>query len=196
MNAAILGLEPVRLSRKPLYQALSTCAQGLPNDEIFASILSTWMVGEGALPACLGMEPAVFQQLLDRHFPGTDEYIALDDYGLDADQERLPEREELLNLLLRYRAGKDVSEIWVAEIVVAACMGSDHLWQDLGLWSRDQLSSLLSDNFPDLAALNIKNMKWKKFLYKQLCQEEGIYVCRAPSCEVCKDYAVCFGPEN
>jgi nitrogen fixation protein NifQ len=39
-------------------------------------------------------------------------------------------------------------------------------------------------------------MKWKKFLYRQLCLEEGIYVCRAPSCEVCKDYDLCFGPEG
>ncbi len=39
-------------------------------------------------------------------------------------------------------------------------------------------------------------MKWKKFIYKQLCITEGIYTCRAPSCEVCADYADCFGPEE
>ncbi|MFM8444786.1 MAG: nitrogen fixation protein NifQ, partial [Methylococcus sp.] len=33
---------------------------------------------------------------------------------------------------------------------------------------------------------------WKKFLYKQLCEAEGIYVCRAPSCGECVDYADCF----
>jgi nitrogen fixation protein NifQ len=51
-------------------------------------------------------------------------------------------------------------------------------------------------NFPSLAARNDKNMKWKKFFYKQLCDAEGIYVCRSPSCEVCVDYAQCFAPEE
>ena len=51
-------------------------------------------------------------------------------------------------------------------------------------------------NFPGLARANSGDMKWKKFLYRQLCSSEGIYVCPAPSCGVCKDYAKCFGPEN
>ncbi len=55
---------------------------------------------------------------------------------------------------------------------------------------------MLAYNFPDLVARNSKDMKWKKFLYKQLCEAEGLYVCRAPSCEVCKDYQQCFGPED
>jgi nitrogen fixation protein NifQ len=74
-------------------------------------------------------------------------------------------------------------------------MGADHLWQDLGLGSRQDLSELFWRNFPALAAMNQRDMKWKKFLYKQLCFQEGIYTCRAPSCEVCVDYSSCFGPE-
>ena len=83
----------------------------------------------------------------------------------------------------------------MAHILAAGCMASDHLWQDLGLWHRAELTALMRRNFPPLAARNVKDMKWKKFLYKQLCESEGIYLCRAPSCEVCVDYAVCFGPE-
>jgi len=55
---------------------------------------------------------------------------------------------------------------------------------------------MLHHNFPELAAKNVKDMKWKKFLYKQLCEAEGIYLCRAPSCEVCIDYPKCFGSEE
>jgi len=88
------------------------------------------------------------------------------------------------------------SELWTARIVAVGCLGSDHLWQDLGLWSRAELSALMERNFPTLAAKNVHNMKWKKFLYKQLCIAEGVYVCRAPSCEVCADYDACFGPED
>ena len=84
----------------------------------------------------------------------------------------------------------------MVEIVVAANMGMDHLWQDLGLWSRDDLGTLIKTNFPPLAEKNSQDMKWKKFLYKQLCDQKGVYVCRAPSCDVCDDYDLCFGPEE
>ncbi|MES9842985.1 MAG: nitrogen fixation protein NifQ, partial [Candidatus Thiodiazotropha endolucinida] len=87
------------------------------------------------------------------------------------------------------------SETWMTDIVIAGCLGSDHLWQDLGLWERSDLSRLMLENFRPLAIRNTQDMKWKKFLYKQLCETEGIYTCRAPSCEVCADYAACFGPE-
>jgi nitrogen fixation protein NifQ len=84
----------------------------------------------------------------------------------------------------------------MAEVVTNACMANDHLWQDLGLWSREYLSQLMRQNFPSLAAKNVHDMKWKKFLYKQLCDKEGISVCRSPSCEYCVDYLNCFGPED
>jgi nitrogen fixation protein NifQ len=75
-------------------------------------------------------------------------------------------------------------------------MGNDHLWQDLGLWSRDYLGLLMTQSFPALAAKNEHDMKWKKFLYKQLCEQAGINTCRSPSCEYCTDYLNCFGPEE
>ncbi|WP_366930755.1 nitrogen fixation protein NifQ [Marinospirillum sp.] len=42
---------------------------------------------------------------------------------------------------------------------------------------------------------NHLDMKWKKFLYRQLCMDSGITYCRSPSCEACSDYAECFAPE-
>ncbi|MCX7946668.1 MAG: nitrogen fixation protein NifQ [Hydrogenophilus sp.] len=99
-------------------------------------------------------------------------------------------------LLLEHGAGRDLSERWIAEIVACGCAGGDHLWQDLGLWSRRELNELLWVNFPRLAAKNVFDMKWKKFLYKQLCQREGIYLCKAPSCAQCSDYVMCFGNEE
>lgn len=84
----------------------------------------------------------------------------------------------------------------MAHVVAAGCMAADHLWQDLGLPTRGELTALMRRNFPTLAARNVKDMKWKRFLYKQLCEAEGIYTCRAPSCQVCTDYHACFGPED
>lgn len=83
----------------------------------------------------------------------------------------------------------------VAEQIAVACLGDQHLWQDLGLPSRRELSALFEHWFPALAARNSQDMKWKKFLYKQLCEREELFICKAPSCAVCTDRPVCFGPE-
>jgi len=177
-----------------LYGVLMGRAAGLPNDDLFARMLVSRTIGLGALPAGLGLGAAAFAALVRRHFPGFSLPGRLAEDGQDA--ERRAERDDLLTLLLEHRTGRDLSELWMAEIVTAACMANDHLWQDLGLWNRADLSRLMLENFPALAAKNVKDMKWKKFLYKQLCEREGVYVCRSPSCEVCADYAKCFGPEE
>ena len=176
-----------------LYAELMAHAAGLPNDELFAQIIASQIDGAGALPPGLGLDENDFVALLARHFPGV---VLVIRCGSDNADPRALEREDVFGLLLEHRANKDVSETWMAAIVTAACMASDHLWQDLGLWSRQYLSRLMTENFPTLAAKNVKDMKWKKFLYKQLCEKEDINTCRAPSCEVCADYQKCFGPED
>ena len=93
-------------------------------------------------------------------------------------------------------AGPPAACAAVAEGVAVACLGDDHLWQDLQLSSRAELSRLLWHWFPALAAKNVHDMKWKKFFYKQLCEREGLFLCRAPSCAECSDQPVCFGPES
>lgn len=169
------------------------CEHG--NDETYASMMSSWQAGLGVMPDDFGLGAEVFNELLDHHFKG----LTVDDLNLPdrkIDESRLDECEDVYNLLIGGRANKSESEVWMAKIVAVACQGQDHLWQDMGLWSRKQLTALLMNNFPSLASKNEKNMKWKKFLYKQLCITEGIYTCRAPSCEVCADYQVCFSPED
>ena len=51
-------------------------------------------------------------------------------------------------------------------------------------------------HFPRLAALNSRDMKWKKFFYRLLCDRAGIPICKSPNCADCCDYAFCFGPET
>ncbi len=80
-------------------------------------------------------------------------------------------------------------------VIACATLGDRHLWQDLGLPSREALSSLIAHMFPTLAARNSDNMKWKKFLYRQLCLKEDILICRSPSCHDCGEHSACFGPE-
>ena len=143
----------------------------------------------------LGLDVESYQRLVARHFTSLALLLSVNGKA-EFEKDRLPEWQDLVTLLCDYRAGEDESELWIAQIIAAACLGCDHLWQDLGLWSRNELSELLRLNFPALAGLNDKDMKWKKFLYKRLCERDGTYVCRAPSCDVCADYAVCFGPED
>lgn len=180
--------------KNDIYDSLMAYAKGHRNDEVLAQIVATWAGGDGMLPAWLGLSQSDFLAMYNFHFRGAPLYLPT--RQLSYADDRLPEKEDLLALMLEHRAGRYIGELWLADIVVTACMGMDHLWQDLGLWSRAELSELLHCNFPALAAKNTQDMKWKKFLYKQLCEQQGIYICRAPSCDVCVDYAKCFGAED
>ena len=177
-----------------VYTQLMTHATSLPNAELFAKILASQATGIGSLPADLGLGEQTFSALLVCYFHGTKPTPLFVVPSLVPS--RRTEWEELTTLLLEHRAGISFSEQWLAKIVATACMGGNHLWQDLGLWSRNDVTDLMTNNFPTLAANNRADMKWKKFLYKQLCQREGIYICRAPSCEDCTDYSYCFGAEG
>ncbi|MEJ2170229.1 MAG: nitrogen fixation protein NifQ [Desulfobacterales bacterium] len=178
-----------------IFEQLMHASGAYKNDFYLSRIISSWVVDQGALPKNLGLSDENYQDLVTRHFYDQP-LLATVNNKAEFDRERIPEWEDLVNLMLEFRAGNDWSERWIAEIVAAACMGLDHLWQDLGLWSRGELTEVLSLNFPELAMRNNKDMKWKKFLYKQLCERDSTFVCRAPSCDVCADYHVCFGPEE
>jgi nitrogen fixation protein NifQ len=193
MRLEVLQTQQSHRQLDSLYAELMAHAAGLPNDELFAQMIAGQMGGSGALPPGLGLGEAEFAALLSRHFPGMRLVVR---HAQQVTDPRALERDDVLALLLEHRAFRDGSEEWMAEIVTAACMASDHLWRDLGLWSREHLSRLMTQNFPTLAVRNAHDMKWKKFIYKQLCEKEGINACRAPSCEYCVDYLTCFGPEE
>lgn len=177
------------------YNRIMAFASGHHNDATYACMLASWQAGAGVMPDNFGLGKDVFLGLIGEHFPGL-EPGQLAAPGREGGTQRDDERDDVFQLLHGHCVGLSESESWMAKIVAMACQGQDHLWQDLGLWSRNQLSELMARNFPVLAAKNDKNMKWKKFLYKQLCITEGIYTCRAPSCEVCTDYDNCFGSEE
>ena len=178
-----------------IYTRLMRARRGEPVEATLARILASWSLGMGGMPDYLGLSQADFLRMMAHCFPNynVDE---LNQKGAPIDVQRLDETEDLRKLLINNRTGNSESEIWMVDIVIAGCLGNDHLWQDLGLWQRADLSKLMMDNFSPLALRNVKDMKWKKFLYKQLCETEGIYTCRAPSCEACADYTNCFGPEE
>jgi len=192
MNAAVQSFTD---NREQIYRNLLPGQCINPNRQWLAKILASWLTGRSVLPDYLGLEPVQFSLMLKSSFPYTFVPVRAPS-GIVLDYARMLEKEDLTQLLQYFRNDAKQETEWIISLIVSACLGSDHLWQDLGLWNRSELSALLSYNFPALAERNTKDMKWKKFLYKQLCEAEGLYLCRAPSCEVCIDRPVCFGPED
>jgi nitrogen fixation protein NifQ len=97
--------------------------------------------------------------------------------------------------LLKEHARED-AEPWraLARWIAFSCIGENHFWEDLGLPDRRELTRLIADYFPRLRALNAGNMRWKRFFYRQLCERAQVFACRAPSCDRCSEYALCFAP--
>ena len=165
-----------------------------PNAGFLAEMIASWLAGEGALPRFMGLEQDAFHAMLGAFFPGMSALDAGD--RNDIEPERGPELDDVKALLLTHRNDSSVAELWLAQIVASGCMGSDHLWSDLGLFSRKTLGTMLKHNFTTLAELNDKNMRWKKFFYRQLCAKEGFIMCRSPSCETCSEYGACFAEDG
>jgi nitrogen fixation protein NifQ len=165
-------------------------AQADPLRPVLASLLVGRSLNQGVLTATLGLPPSDFQAMWQTYFTGDELHLH------NGPGEDILELDDLLQLLLEYRAGLRDSELWLAHIVAYACCGRNHLWQDLGLANRGELSLLMNTAFPTLAALNVGDMKWKKFIYRHYCTLEAIYVCPAPSCGECSDYSKCFAKEE
>lgn len=112
------------------------------------------------------------------------------------EQSRYDEFGDLVELLSEHLTMRDAKSLWLAHAVATAAMADNHLWQDMGLRNRAELSWLMRTHFASLEKRNTGDMKWKKFFYRQLCERAGVNVCRSPSCAVCSDYEHCFGPED
>lgn len=140
------------------------------------------------------LDGAAMAAIRERYFP--DLRCPLKAYsGADAPP-AIDEFDDLLALLLEHRSVEDQESTWLAHALATACMGANHLWQDLGLPDRAALSWLIKQHFTRLADRNRGDMKWKKFFYRQLCTRAGLTTCRSPSCNTCTDYQNCFGSED
>ncbi len=147
------------------------------------------------LTEALGLSPAALTDLSNAYFPDAWRTLPAGALGTGAGSDQL-EEPDLRQLLLDHRARGAPEEHWLAAIVARRSLGANHLWQDLGLFHRDELNALMQRHFPGLRKRNAGDMKWKKFFYRQLCERDGISICKSPNCDVCDDVADCFGPEN
>lgn len=175
------------------------------NIEYCKVIISAQLSGDIVLPHGLGLPQKEYQQLrkavkdksiinkeLEWHSEDLQFIRERAEFCAEMFAMKEDERQELISLLNEYSNPDDPSSKQMAVILATACLTKHHLWQSLGLPERASLGQLIQYNFPELHAKNSNNMRWKRFFYKQLCEQGGDYICRAPSCEECKSYAECF----
>ena len=142
----------------------------------------------------VGLDGGQMAELIADMFPGgAGELLeAMEGAAIIVDDEE----QSLRDILGMFSTGASRLEGLLAAMIARRCKSPHHLWQDLGLRNRDELTTLMQRHFARLSARNNQDMKWKKFLYRMVCGSEGFTLCTAPVCSECPDFADCFGAED
>ncbi|MHB1022650.1 MAG: nitrogen fixation protein NifQ [Acidobacteriaceae bacterium] len=148
----------------------------------------------GSLAEALGVSGEALRGHIIHYFPGS--LDLLESFGLDREMEVGDDEQCLRQLLLRSRSLSGPLGSLFSIIIARRATRPNHLWQDLGLTNRNDLSMLMQRHFASLARRNMQDMKWKKFFYRTICRDEGYRMCIAPSCSECSDFHACFGDES
>jgi nitrogen fixation protein NifQ len=159
---------------------------------VLASILAVALSEPGSLAERSGLSRGDLASLARHFFPQLLELALLPSLDAVEDEEAAMVRD----LLLAHRSSDGEVGRWLATLVARRAMEPNHLWEDLGLRERPELTRLLTRHFEPLASANTKNMKWKRFFYRKLCEDDGIVMCSTPVCTRCQDFANCFGDES
>lgn len=161
---------------------------------VFASILAVAAAEGGAIGERVGLATVDLVVLIEQCFPEVGSVPAdwVGRVGSSEDDETTMVRD----LLLAHRSHDGPAGRWLAAMVARRAMEPNHLWEDLGLRDRSELSRLLNRHFATLATRNTKNMRWKRFFYRMLCDDDGLVMCSTPVCSHCGDFDLCFGDES
>jgi len=127
------------------------------------------------------------------------EFVHMDLFLSPSQSARTEEDEEeemIRQILLQNHSGPQQVSEWLAYVVARRGMEPNHLWEDLGLAERSDLTKLLLRHFAPLACKNTRNMRWKRFLYRSLCEAEGFSMCPSPTCDACSEFHVCYGDDS
>lgn len=200
---------------------MNTPAHPVPPAELLLRLLPAAQRGAGAHPSLLalagtiaqaparrgpwrapiaGLDAAELDALIDSLLPQARPLRPLlhrwREEGEAASRDHHDEFDDLVALLEAHQSLPGRESHWLACAVATASMADNHLWQDLGLPNRAVLNTLMQTRFTTLKLKNVGDMKWKKFFYRQLCEQAQVPLCKSPSCATCTDYAACFGPEE
>jgi nitrogen fixation protein NifQ len=171
---------------------------GIESDEAFdlhalACIISVAASEAGELTERLGLSAEDLNELLSSFLVG--DRIAGDSGA--APETADPEEVELIrDILLAHVVPGSEKGRWFAAMIARRALEPNHLWEDLGLRNRGELTRLMARHFASLAARNDKNMRWKRFIYRLMCENDGFVMCATPVCTNCADYNSCFGAEE
>ena len=192
-------MSPLDDSPGPLGLYVDLVARGVgdPFDRhVFACALASAKDGAARpVSEAMGLTARELGQLVRTYFPSADPLLSMLAPAAGRGEEAL-EEPDLRQLLLDHRSRGVAEEDWLAAIVARRSLRPNHLWQDLGLFNRSDLSRLLHRHFEPLAQRNVRDMKWKKFFYRELCLRDGVVICKAPVCDVCSDFEHCFGNDD
>lgn len=161
---------------------------------VVASILAAGVMEGGLLFEKVGLSSDELAELLEHEFPSV--RIKGDDLLPGSKRDDNDEVTMVRDLLLARRSTEGDTSRWLAAMIARRVMEPNHLWADLGLRDRGELSRLLNRHFAPLARRNVNNMRWKRFFYRTLCEDEGLILCMTPVCTECKDFNHCFGDEG
>ncbi|HLA33508.1 MAG TPA: nitrogen fixation protein NifQ [Rhodocyclaceae bacterium] len=191
MNAIELHTRLLASSRQPQ----------LPETLALAGVIAQAPQRRGPWRAPIaGLDAAELDRLLANVFPGAKPMRPLLHAWREAAEAAASEFanafanefDDLVALLIAHQSAPRADSRWLACAIATASMADNHLWQDLGLPSRVELNALMQTRFAALKRKNSGDMKWKKFFYRQLCEQAEVLICRSPSCRECEDHAKCF----
>jgi len=160
---------------------------------VFACLLAVSAMEQGMLGERLGLCGEDLTAVVERWFPHARALSAWYVGGTGNEDDELV---MVRDLLLANRSTPGDESRWLAAMIARRAMEPNHLWEDLGLRDRSELSRLLARHFAPLAVRNTKNMRWKRFFYRTLCEADGVALCTTPVCSSCSDFNLCFGEES
>ena len=179
------------------YQGLTGCDRALAevtdNDGFDQHVLACILAVSGrAEPA--GLTDEQMSNLIESRFPAS--RFPVLSWGLSPPRAEDEEVTMVRDLLLANRSSEGEIGRWLASMIARRSMEPNHLWEDLGLRERSELTRMLVRHFAPLAHRNTRNMRWKRFFYRMLCEDDGFVMCTTPVCTQCQDFDLCFGDES
>lgn len=194
---------PVVREDDPLYLALMESASPeevvTEDRHLFACLLTVAAREPAPTAAALGLPETDLQAVLQTFFPDCEQGI-IEKFESDGTSAPPEPNDEVTGILFSYLPERGESRArqiatWFVYIVSARVAHTGHLWVAMGLHERPQLTAAIRRHLPAMAKANQMNMRWKKFLYKQVCDRNGGMMCKAPNCGVCSDHAICFADD-
>lgn len=200
------GAEPDRACKRSGAAAYRMLTGGDPADavvdddtdfdqHVLASILAVAATEGDAVAQLAGLEVDTLATLIAERFPAAASSVSASwcgQAGCRTDDEITMVRD----LLLANRSSEGDTGRWLAAMIARRSMEPNHLWEDLGLRDRSELTRLLMRHFFPIASRNTRNMRWKRFFYRTLCEDDGLVMCTTPVCTQCSDFVLCFGDES